>query len=205
MLPTSPNELRAYTPYEFKEEARKQAEQIEGADMSKFDNPPVYYVSVPTVRDRAKFHRLLAAEGAIQPQPFVVRNALREGIKAHVQPDQQEELMAIVEEVMKDNPSEEALIKYDDLERQIAAVHPPLCRMIADNAYYRAMVPVIACQLFLKKVENLDIKLEFMSGKLSEESLNQIPLKHVNEIGWFALASMALPKDQEKNSESQSH
>lgn len=202
MLPVSPNELREFIPYEYSEKAKAKAKK-EKKSMARYANPPKYFVAVPDFKSRANMRRAMMAEGAIMPSQDIVFETLRKGIKEEVAPDQQEELLSIVEAVEQGKADEDTLIQYTKIERQIASVTPDLARLMGEVEFYRQMMPIIACQMFLKGAENIKFELEFKSGKLTDGCLNKLPSSHITEIGVFALSLMSLSEEQEKNSDSQ--
>lgn len=171
------------------------------------ENPPVYLIGVASVYGRAEFRSRMAELGLSCPSDEETREALIDGIRAVCEEDQQDQLIAIVEETAaydgKPLPEElDAL--YRKIERQIRPHYGPYGELVGARTRFFEMLPILACKFFLKGAENAGVELTFKNGLLSDESLTALDPDHVTGIGWQAHILMHVGGEQEKNSASPS-
>lgn len=205
MLPISGKETIRYTPLEFSAEAKASAEKS-GKDISKFDNPPVYLLKVPTLMERQSFKRARNAYGVshyITDKELL--EELRKGVAEAVEAGQQAELLEIIDhfELLKEgDQSEDAkdlIEQMAEIERVISGAYPRYAQMLADREYYLAITPIVAFRHFVKGIENSATPFEIKAGLVSEDTVNQLSEMHVIEVGWKIMMLMHPSQEQEKN------
>lgn len=192
------------------------------------DGAPVYFIKAPTPVSRAEWRRALSDAGARQVTRSDLVTTLKRGIKEIVEAEQQEELLAFVDEFeavgnevdeiyarlrqMSPKDAEEGtpeLIeavarqhemtgKMDDIESQMRRMYPPYARKLSEQTFWLETAPIMACHLFLAGWENVDA--EFKRGYIvPDEVMMHIPRDHIAEIGWHAI-TLTSAAGQAKNS-----
>jgi hypothetical protein len=174
------------------------------------EGAPVYLIEVPSVLTRPLFYRTLVERGVSLPPDSELRAALEDGIREVIEPWQQEELLAVSAaywDAIAADPAgvpDEARQRYFDMTRQLAPLLPEVRRISAAQTYFFELLPVVACECFLKGAENSPVEFKLAGGMLSRSTLTALPPGHVTAVGNKALELMNLSRDQEKNSESPS-
>lgn len=193
MLPVSAKDLIRFTP--------------PGCDGEK---PPVYLIEVPTYLTRPLLDRTLAERG-LSPTPNAeLRAAMEEGIRLLVEDRQRDELLALAAaywDAADENPLNvppEIARPYADVESQLLPSLPEYRRLVAARAYFFAMYPLVACECFLKGVENVAVDFRLGGGLVSRKTMEALDPAHAEAVGWRALTDTYLTKEQEKNSASPS-
>jgi hypothetical protein len=191
MLPVSAKELVRFTP----------EQQDDG-------EPGVVYLIKPaSVKERSRFEETLAANGVVNVSDRQFTDGMKQAVRALVEPDAVPAIIVLIEEAehrtAKGEPFDDDLRRQmEEIEFEMAEAYPPFAKLRARRLRRLSMLPIIACQMFLKGVENLDIQLKFAGNMLTDDSLEQLDSDHLSLIGWKAVSLMFLGREQEKNSAS---
>jgi len=196
MPPVSTKEPIRFTPDSLKEQ----------------EDPPVFLLKPPTLRDKIALDACLAVEGVRYPQNSELSVALREGIVEHVVESDHPPLFEVLDEYEAASESGTTLTA-DLLERieQIAKVlrpyHRPLGRIESERGRFLAMAMLIRAEMFLINIEGKDVpKIEKRSGRITEACQEALEEKYgagvLFAIGARTLDLTAPTEDERKNSES---
>jgi hypothetical protein len=213
-LPTSAKEQHRFTPSDYGSETReteesaanklrgKKREQRLAEIAARFENSPIYLIATPTILERAKWRRAVLATGARWHDDDAMLACLKRGISDVVAPDQETDLLDIVDRFAgfdEGQAPEDLAIDFDEIERTIQGAYPAYAGLAADRAYWLSVAPIIAAQQFLRGWENVDTPFEQRAGQLTEDCLALIPETHVMEVGLKAIELMAPTADMAKN------
>lgn len=196
MPPVSTKELIRFIPDSMKEQ----------------EDPPVFLIKTPTLRDKIALDACLAVEGVRYPANSELALALREGIKEHVIESDHPPLLEILEEYEAVSDSGQPFVG-DLLERveQIAKVlrpyHRPLGRIESERGRFLAMAMLIRAEMFLVNIEGKDVpKIEKRSGRITEECQEELETKYgagtLFAIGARTLDVTTPTEEERKNLES---
>lgn len=185
MLPVSVKDKVAFTPIGYED----------------VDPPPVYYLRVPTVRDRASLNREIILAGARAVYPGELAEELRDAINRFVEADQKAELIALLDQFVAGDASEEVIKNVAELERQALRYDQGYRNLFADYKHYMGLLPLIAAELFLVGSENAPVEI---TGRATQDQLRKIPPVDLNAIGTHAFNLMTLDRKTEKNLQSPS-
>lgn len=167
------------------------------------EKPPVYLIAVPTMKGKAAYTRELLAEGVTGVGPAKLWQGLKDAIAEVVADKQQKEILGWMDRIenwKKKEPPRDLIDKVADVEQQILAEHQEYARLYAENNYAQEISSLIACRMFLKGVENLEVEFKTdRQGYVEMETLESLPLGHVSQIGQKIQALLFLPKVTAKN------
>lgn len=170
------------------------------------EKPPVYIIEVPDLKGKARFDRRMQEEGCNFPTDAQMRKALEDGIRAVVEESQQQELLDLTDRywaACAEGEIPEGLAEqFRDMAGQLESVVPEMSKLSAARSYWMDMLPIVACECFLKGVENVDVRFRLTGNMVSPETLRALDQAHVVAIGWKAQVLMVLTPEQRKNSAS---
>lgn len=206
--PLSRHQTVTYTPLAYSAQAKTRAEE-NGEDLSRFDAPPRYTVSVPTVMERAAFRRDLAATGArFHDEPAMLRTLRKLVRDAFDEGDAEAERLVGLIDAYEDPPDgivpDDLRAEVARLEEVIRSASPEYAGMAAARAHWLEVAPILACRHFLKSRENPSHTFRRQGGLVSEAELATIPEGEMFEVGFRILQIMQPTGGQEKNSASPS-
>lgn len=197
MPPVSTKELIRFTPAQFDNQ----------------ENPPVFLLKTPTLRDKIALESCLAVEGVRYPSTPEYVAALKDGIRVNVIEEEQPMLLAYVDEfeglMEEGNPVDQALAdRIEQIARTLRQFYRPLAQIEADRGRFLAMAMLVRAEMFLVGIEGGDdpIKIEKRFGRLTEQCQEAIDQKYGGGV-LFAVGAktvdLSQPTEQEaKNSES---
>lgn len=168
--------------------------------------PPTYLIAPATIRERIAFRRAVAAEGARMPRDDELVACLRAGVR-EAAPDNADELLATIDEWAETPPEDrgpDLIARMEAIEQAMRASYPPYAQLEAARVHWISIAPLVACEMFLRGWQNVDVPFKRVRGKVAEECLEALPEDHLAEIGWKAISLMQPDKAAEKNSGSPS-
>ena len=178
---------------------------VSAAQQGEFSFEDIHYCfQIPTIKSRAKFQKILASEGVFYPPDSELIRCLEKAVQEIVADDQKSELLAILElveatgiaEVKEKDP--ELFADYTSMIEQLLPYSPAYARLIAERRYFFEMYPIIAIELFLLSSSGFEVKR--VAGRITDDSLQQLPLSHVEPLGWHIAAHLSLSAETKKNS-----
>ncbi len=189
--------------------------------------PVVYHLRVPTILDRQRWRREVAALGAHYPAESELYDAMRADVRDQIDAADVERLIALIDacEAEQDRISEalahlaagdeaprnvmveilgdEGARTFVLLEQELRRRGGAYARLVADRAYYVEVATTLAVAHFLTRVDGLgELRLERRGGRLSDETLDLLPPHHLGIVGARALALMRPDGRARKNSAS---
>jgi hypothetical protein len=213
-LLTSAKEQYRFTPSDHGSETReaeetaanklrgRKREQKLAEIAARFESPPIYFLATPTILERAKWRHAVLATGARWHDDDAMVACLKRGISEVAAPDQEAELLDIVDRFAsygEGRAPEDLAIDFEEIERTVQGAYPAYAGLAADRAYWLSVAPILAAQQFLRGWENIDAPFEQRAGQLTEDCLAMIPESEVMEIGLKAIELMSPTEDLAKN------
>jgi hypothetical protein len=175
------------------------------------ENPPVFLLKVPTVREKIAFESMMELEGLRYPQDAELFAAMRDAIKDQVVDHEHAGLIAIIEEAEEVTNGGEALStelaeQLDQINRTLRPLYRPLGQLYSERRRYLGMVWLLRAQMFVMDVEGVDAPpLDRRSGYLSDESVEAIEARYGNgtitSLGQRTVMMMMPDETERKNSE----
>lgn len=86
-----------------------------------------------------------------------------------------------------------------DLEQEMRRADPAYARVLADNAHYTTIVPLLAAQMFLRGWEGLDAKFMRRGDRATDECLMKVPENDLLQVGWHVMGLFQVSEAQAKN------
>lgn len=176
------------------------------------DDPPVFLIRIPTIRDGITLDAAVAREGVRFPSDSEFATAIRNGIKEHVIDDEQPALLAVVQE-WEDLLSERQEVPPElsehiaQLQRVLRAHHRELSALEAERQEYFRIALLLRAQTYLMGIEGPDAPaVDRRAGRLTEASSQAIERKYgvgtLNAIGAHTALLTSPTEEQKGNSES---
>jgi hypothetical protein len=197
MPPVSVKELIRFTPPQFEDK----------------ENPPVFLIKSPTLRDKIALESCLAVEGVRYPSNSEYVAAMKDGVRVNVIEEEQQMLLAYIDEFEsltdEGNPVDQDLSeRIEKIARTLRQFHRPLAQIDADRGRFLAMSMLIRAEMFLVSIEGDDntIKIEKRLGRMTDACQEAIETKYGTGV-LFAIGAktleLTMPTEPEvKNSES---
>lgn len=187
MIPVTSKDLIPFTPESAQEEEPK----------------PVYYLKTPNVAEKALFRRELMAQGAHPVSDERVYHELRKKIPEFITGDDVPAVLACIDEVQALKPGEklgeDSQKLLEVVEGMVIERDPEYARLIAARSYFFSMIQITGVSMFCVKWDNLPTPCERKGGRLTEESLEAIPQRHLLEIGNEVFRRMSVGREERKN------
>ncbi|MGE0715650.1 MAG: hypothetical protein AB7P02_09415 [Alphaproteobacteria bacterium] len=205
-IPISAKTTQRVVPAAYGPAARALAEAAGDADLSRFDDPPAYIVTVPTLMQRAAWRRDVGSAGAKMYSDDALIVELRRQVAAAYEtedPDR-DRIIGIIDAYARGEASAEEAAEFNRLQDVVRRSSATFAEMCADRAHYMAIAPYIACRHFLKARENPEHVYRRKNGLVTEEELAAMAEEEIAEIGTRIMMLMIPTQAQLGNSGSPS-
>ncbi|HYD29192.1 hypothetical protein [Brevundimonas sp.] len=172
------------------------------------DDPtrPVYRLRVPSRRDVFGWRHAVMAAGARFFGPGDVFNAMRDGVRAVIVPDQQGRCLEVIDAIEARAATPETVELYARIEATVRADFPRVSQVEADRALYIEVASWEACKRFIVGWERVlaptgaPVPFAAVGGMVDEAALARIPEDHVHAVGARIVELMSPSEDDAKNS-----
>ncbi len=205
-LPISAKATQRVVPAAYGPAARSFAEARGDADLARFDAPPAFIVTVPTLMQRAAWRRDVGATGAKMHDDAALLAELRRQVAAAYDagdPDR-DRIVGIIDVYARGEASAEETDEFNRLQEVVRRSSATFAEMCADRAHYMAVAPYMACRHFLRARENPDYVYRRRNGLVLEEELAAMAEEDIAEIGTRIMMLMIPSRAQLGNSGSPS-
>lgn len=229
MLPASTRDIVRYIPSEFTEagrlaiEARLQASDNDSerdrirAELSALEavaEPPTYLVGVASVWGRQEIKRLTIAAGARLVSRLEILEALEDATNQIVAEHQRADVLAMIGRYRDldieggEKPDDDDAAAMRQLTTAAHQHFPPYASLLALSSTWWPTLQYIAARQMLKgweqvvDAEGAAIPFQTRLGVVTDDCLNLIPSRHLEEIGAKAIAMMTVTDAEKKSSRS---
>jgi hypothetical protein len=169
------------------------------------EKPPTYLVGVASVWGKKEVRRAVIASGARFVDRSELLECLGDAVRFVVAADQRPELLDLLERARGVDVLKGERLDEDDQRRlleltSIAHQHfPPYANLVAlDGAWWPSM-KYMAARYMLRGWVNVDVPFETRGGLVTDECLNRLDERHLDEIGIEAVRLMSISEEQKKS------